>query len=327
MDKEFGKVTPLPIREVWKHEAQNFTPWLLENAELLGEALGMDLEIKNAEHPVGNYSLDLIGEDIASGETVIIENQLEQSDHSHLGQLLTYAGGTGAHVIVWIADSFRLEHRAALEWLNEQTNSDTKFFGVTVSAVQINGTGPIAPMFNVEIKPNEWGKRVRQSLNSAGLTAAQGLYVEFWNKFSTRLADEKLSWTNSKADHKNSWLNLPLGTSGLHYSLNFSKQGARSELYFGSSDPELNTKRFEIVQEQSELFEQAYGKELSWEQLPGKKASRVADYLPGASVENTEGWGIYIDWFIAQNTRMRNAFAAIDKSALSFSAGDSESVG
>jgi hypothetical protein len=314
--KEFGKVTPLPIREVWKHEAQNFTPWLLENAELLGEALGMDLEIKNAEHPVCNYSLDLIGEDVASGETVIIENQLEQSDHSHLGQLLTYAGGTGANVIVWIADSFRLEHRAALEWLNEQTNSDTKFFGVTVSAIQINGTGPVAPLFNVEIKPNEWGKRVRQSLNSAGLTAVQGLYVEFWNKLFARLSDEKLNWTNSKADHKDSWLNLPLGTSGLHYSLNFSKQGARSELYFGSSDPELNAARFEVVQQQRELFEQAYGKELSWEQLPGKKASRVADYLPGASVENTEDWDSYIDWLIAQNTRMRNAFAAIDKSQL-----------
>jgi hypothetical protein len=144
----------------------------------------------------------------------------------------------------------------------------------------------------------------------------QGLYVEFWNKLFARLADQNLNWTNSKADHKDSWLNLPLGTSGLHYSLNFAKQGARSELYFGSSDPEVNAARFEVVQQQRELFEKAYGKELSWEQLPGKKASRVADYLPGASVENTGDWDDYIEWFIAQNSRMRNAFASIDKSRI-----------
>lgn len=316
MNTPFGKINVVPLREVWKNEASNFTPWLLENAELLGEALGLDLEIHNAEHAVGNYSLDLIGSDVASGDTVIIENQLEQSDHSHLGQLLTYAGGTDARLVVWIAASFRAEHRAALEWLNDQTGSDTKFFGVTVSAIRIDDKGPIAPQFTVEIKPNEWGKRVKQSMSSEGVSGQGLLYIDFWNRFFSRIEKDKLGWTNARADHKDSWLNLKSGISGLHYSLNFSKQGLRSELYFGTSDNQLNSDRFEFIKQSSEQFESSYGSPLTWEDLPGKKACRIADYLPGCSIKDVEKWDEYIDWFIARNKKMRLAVQAADKGSL-----------
>jgi hypothetical protein len=129
-----GKLETLDPRQVWAHEAYSFTPWLLENADAPNEVLGMDLDLSEAEHPVGSFALDLIGVDEATSERVIIENQLTQTDHSHLGQLLTYAGGTDAVNIVWIATGFREEHRAALDWLNSRTDENTRFFGVEISA-------------------------------------------------------------------------------------------------------------------------------------------------------------------------------------------------
>jgi hypothetical protein len=127
-----GALTSVDVREVWSHEAHAFTPWLLTNAEVLGEVLGMDLELSAAEHPVGGFSLDLIGANSAN-ERVIIENQLGQTDQGHLGQLLIYAGGTDPVNVVWVATSFREEHRAALDWLNARTDENTRFFGVEVS--------------------------------------------------------------------------------------------------------------------------------------------------------------------------------------------------
>src|SRR5437667_8314691 len=125
MAVELGRLERVDPRLVWGHEADAFTPWLLENADRLAEALGIDLELEAAEHKVGGYSLDLVGRDITNDAVLIVENQLEMTDHSHLGQVLTYAAGTGASTIVWIATAFREEHRQALDWLNENTGEDT----------------------------------------------------------------------------------------------------------------------------------------------------------------------------------------------------------
>jgi hypothetical protein len=128
-----SRISPVPVRGVWAHEAHYFTQWLLLNSDVLSDVLGMDLELTAAEQRVGGFALDLIGTDLQTGDTVIIENQLESTDHGHLGQLLTYAGGTGPSTIVWCAPSFRDEHRAALDWLNEHTEEGIRFFGVKIS--------------------------------------------------------------------------------------------------------------------------------------------------------------------------------------------------
>ena len=162
MDDEIviGRLRAVPAREVWRHEALDFTPWLLDNADVLSEVIGLDLELDTAEHAVGDFSLDLIGRDRISGDLVIVENQLEQSDHTHLGQIMTYAGGTDAAHVVWVAPSFRPEHRRALEWLNERTDEATRFFAVEVKAVRI-GDSPYAPLLSLAVQPNDWGKQVR----------------------------------------------------------------------------------------------------------------------------------------------------------------------
>lgn len=146
-------------RTVWPHEAHSFTPWLLNNVDVLSDLLGMDLELQVAEHPVGGFSLDLLGRDLSDESVVIVENQLELSDHTHLGQILTYAAGTDPKTIVWITAGFRPEHRAALDWLNEHTDPDTRFFGIEIAVVQIGGSTP-APNFKLAVEPNDWEKQV-----------------------------------------------------------------------------------------------------------------------------------------------------------------------
>src|SRR5690349_15136925 len=123
---ELGRLTAVDPRTVWASEDGDFTPWLLSNADRLADALGIDLELTAAEHPVGNFLLDLAGKDITNEAVLIVENQLEPTNHTHLGQLLTYAAGTGAATIVWISPAFKEEHRQALDWLNEQTGEDTR---------------------------------------------------------------------------------------------------------------------------------------------------------------------------------------------------------
>lgn len=161
-----GRLSQVPPHAVWPHEALDFTPWLLDNADVLSDVLGMDLELEAAEHPIGGFSLDLIGKDRASGERVIIENQLETSNHGHLGQILTYAGGTDPSTIIWVAPAFRDEHRAALEWLNERTDENTRFFAVQVSVVKIGDSLP-APLLTLVVQPNDWGKAVKATTSAA----------------------------------------------------------------------------------------------------------------------------------------------------------------
>jgi len=171
---QLGRVHSVDLREAWRDEAREFTPWLLENAELLAEALGIELEVTDSERGVGKFSCDLVGRDITNDAILIVENQLEQTDHSHLGQLLTYAAGTDAVTIVWIAWSFQEEHRQAVDWLNERTDEQTHFFGVEIGLIQIGDQPTRAPLFRVVAQPNDWQKQVRAATRGG---AATGLGV------------------------------------------------------------------------------------------------------------------------------------------------------
>ncbi len=157
----FGRLRPVPATapDGWNHEARDFTPWLADHLDLLGEQLGLALQLREREYPVGRYSLDLLLED-AQGRRVIVENQFGQTDHDHLGKLLTYCAGTEAEVVIWISESLTEEHVAALEWLNESTVSGVGFFGVELELLKIDDSKP-APHFKVAVQPNEWRKRVR----------------------------------------------------------------------------------------------------------------------------------------------------------------------
>jgi Domain of unknown function (DUF4268) len=303
-----GRLEQVDPRSVWRHEAQNFTPWLLDNADRLAEALGLELELTHAEHPVGGYSLDLIGRDMATGTVVIVENQLADSDHSHLGQLLTYAAGTSAATIIWLTTRFRDEHRQVLTWLNEHTDEETHFFGVELEVVRIGESDP-APLFKVVAEPNDWQKAVKRSASDS--TSGRGaLYAEFWDRYLSRVRAEHADWPNPRPSTQSwLWMAAPIRSCGL--SCSFAAAGRiRHELYIDALTPELSTARFEALLGQQQTLEAAYGRPLTWEPLPAKRACRIADYRDGAITRQDEH-DAYMDFFLDASQRMRNALAAV----------------
>jgi Domain of unknown function (DUF4268) len=309
---KLSRLVTVDVRDVWAHEAHSFTPWLLANADVLGEALGMDLALSQAEHPVGGFSLDLIGVDEATNELVIVENQLSATDHTHLGQLLTYAGGTEPTNVVWLATRFREEHRAALDWLNTRTDEDTRFFGVEVAAVRI-GDSPPAPRFTLVAQPNDWGKVVKKSSVTTPpgpASARRLLYRDFWVKFLDQVSEERPGWTRSRKGLAQNWQPLPAGASGVAYNCVFGKGQLYSELYFQDPDALVNEARFKAALATRETLEAAYGSPLTFEPLDGKKGSRIATYRAG-SIDQLDQWDAYVAWFIAEQTSLRSAVAAI----------------
>lgn len=207
MDAEIGRVDWLDIRAVWKNESADFTPWLLKNVDVLRDVLGgLDLELERAEHPVGAFSLDLIGTDLTHGVPLIVENQIESSDHGHLGQLLTYTAGTDAGTIVWVTKGFRDEHRVALDWLNEHTGEGIRFFGLVVRALRI-GDSPPAPMLDVVVQPNDWQKTVRRAATPPE-SEERAAYRSFWGPLRERLLAEDRELLRGRAAPKSIWLTM-----------------------------------------------------------------------------------------------------------------------
>jgi Domain of unknown function (DUF4268) len=311
---DLGRLEPVDPRSIWPPEALNFTPWLALNADRLAEALGIELELNATEHPVGGYSLDIIGKDQTNGVVLIVENQLGDSDHSHLGPLLTYAAGTGASTIVWITTRFRDEHRQALTWLNEHTDQDTHFFGVELEVVKIGGSVP-APLFRVVALPNDWQKSVRAS--TAGVTAGSRneLYRQFWAKLLERIRSEHPSWTRATTAAQN-WLWIPAPIRGCGINPVFGGKGKiREELYIDRAAPEQCRAVFDALHARREEFEAAYGRRLEWEPLEGKKACRIFEPAEG-DVEKEAEHEKYIEFFIDAGERFRNAISAVNGASL-----------
>ena len=155
----------------------DFTPWLAENLHMLGDAIGMKLDPVQTEAPVGPYSLDILAREVDNGVIVAIENQLEMTDMGHLGQLLTYATGCGAHIAVWVAPDFGYEHAQALHRLNEWTNGRIRFYGVKVEVIKKAGGDP-SPSFRKVVYPGGWSKEA--TLQPGEMDPYKRRYAEFF---------------------------------------------------------------------------------------------------------------------------------------------------
>jgi Domain of unknown function (DUF4268) len=301
----------VPARDVWVHEALNFTPWLLANVDVLGDLLGMEeLELDAAEQPVGGFLLDLIGRDLSDGSVVIVENQLAQSDHGHLGQILTYAAGTNPTTIVWIATSFRPEHRAALDWLNEHTDPDTRFFGVEIEVVRIGDSAP-APNFKLVAEPNDWEKQVKAATTAGAITERSKLYWDFFEQFRARVVTEHPDWTRRKTSTREPLYGLSTGTGGAILEVGFTGGSLVAQVLFKHTDPTVNLARFDLLHTKKDQFEQALGGEAVWDEIAGSKATRVYVTSPLGDVEDVDQWPAMIDWLLDQHGRFRRAIQAI----------------
>ena len=305
--KDLASIAKVDLREVWLNEAQDFTPWLAEHLSELGDALGLELELQTREAPVGGYSLDILARD-ESGRPVVIENQLESTDHTHLGQLLTYAAGFDANVIVWIAREFRDEHREALNLLNHRTGGDTQFFGVEVELWKIDNSRP-AVNFKLVATPNEWQKQTVSNVRAADNVSEQReRYQTFFQKLMDTLREEHNFMKARKAQPQN-WQTFSAGhAQRVQYGANFALgKRARVEVYIDNGDKDWNKNLFDKLLEDKESIESDL-QALEWERLDNRRASRIAAVRQGSIDDDEEELGEIRNWMAEKLLNFKQVF-------------------
>jgi hypothetical protein len=288
-EQTFGRLEPVRIRDYWRDEARDFTPWLAqeENLALLGETIDLNLELVGIERRVGPFKADIVARD--EDHQVVIENQLDATDHKHLGQLLVYAAGRDARTVVWVAKRVTDEYRKVIDWLNQETS--TNFWALEIELWRIEGS-LVAPKFNVVCEPNELTKSTDEA--SEELSGTRLSQLEFWKGFSEYLDQSGASFNSRKASPKN-WYALSIGTARgfLSCSVVMSTSGRLGcELYLPGAGADAV---FAALLEEKEVIEAELG-ELDWQDLPDRKACRIADYNQPVDAEDREQWPELFAW-------------------------------
>lgn len=304
MHMNIGKLQQVPLREIWKHEEYDFSSWLAQpdNLELLSETIGIDIIEPQTERRVGSFSADIIAEESESGRKILIENQLEASNHDHLGKLFTYGSGLDAEVIIWIVKTARQEHEQAVNWLNEHTDEKINIFLIEVEAWKIGNSDP-APRFNTIAKPNDWAKLVKQAGDYApsDYKLLQQKFWEFLNEF-----DKNASLGNRKARPRH-WHDVSIGTSKAHISLTINKtnETVSCDLYIPHDD---DKKIFDQLLSQRDEIEALVYLPLEWMRLDDKRATRIRTSIP-ADITDEAGWKAYAQWLIDTSGTFRKVFS------------------
>lgn len=303
---DFSELKQIPLNEIWKHEASDFTPWLAENIQKLGDALGIDLELTDTEASVGDFSLDLLAKDLGSSRSVVIENQFKQTDHDHLGKLLTYAGGYDASFVIWVSEEVRDEHRQALEWLNQRTDTDTQFFGVVLEVLQINDSKP-ALNFKLVVFPNEWQKSKRQKSS-----ANQSPKGEKYRTYYQALIDElvKQGFTGPRTSLPQNWFNF---SSRIKNGIDFGVQFPRGEkaltyINIGKELRENRIRLFNALEERKAEIETEFGEQLEWVPDKERSLSMIAVSRNGSIDMSDEELEEIREWHITNLLKLKEVF-------------------
>ena len=313
-----GQLQKIDVHQVWTHEAQDFTPWLAEeaNIKLLGDTIGIELEVEAQEKDVGPFRADILCKDTATGNWVLIENQLERTDHSHMGQLITYAAGLKAVTIIWIASRFTDEHRAALDWLNEITDGEFNFFGLEMEVWKI-GESAAAPKFNIVSAPNNWTQTVsikKKSIEQADLTGAKQLQLEFWTALREFILDHDTVIKPTKPLAE-TWMGFSIGRAGFYLVAVASIQDLESatpdshhlRVEFVMSD-DYDKGFFAQLESQKSTIEVEFGGPIVWAKTPGKKQSKVF-VKKTVDLEDREQWPAYHAWLLQYLEKFHSMFA------------------
>jgi hypothetical protein len=310
LSKRLGRLKKVELREAWKHEANHFTRWLAEeeNLRLLGDEIGFDIKLVQTEAAVGTFNVDILAEEQNTGKKIIIENQLEITNHDHLGKLITYASGYDARIIVWIVKDVREEHRQAIDWLNEHTDEEIEFYLVQIELWQIENS-PFAPKFEIVSKPNDWTKAVRSSTDAAELTDTKVKQLEFWTRFK-EFATRNQTKLHLQKSYPQHWTNISIGSSDAHVALTVnSRDGVLGTELYIPGNKELYQK---LLQHKTEI-EAEIGETLEWMELPGKKASRIRVLTPG-EFDNESSWESYWGWMLKEAEKFQRVFPKYVKS-------------
>lgn len=292
------------LRTVWPHEALDFTPWLAkeDNISLLSDAIGIDITVESTESSVGAFNVDIVGTETGTERCIIIENQLEDTNHDHLGKLITYAAGKAASVVVWIVKHAREEHKAAIEWLNNNMGDDIGFFLCEIKLFKIGDSSP-AVKFEVVERPNGWTKEQKRVDPIEGTGKDNYDYWVALNEYAFQNKQFAREFRQRKPSPRH-FMNFTIGSSECHLSVSQiqTRNEIVAELYI-SDDKEL----FRTIQNHQAEIETETGIKFDWRELPERKASRVLTAYK-AELRDSTKWREQFDWIIDVLLKMKQAF-------------------
>ena len=304
MNTTIGKIQKVDVRKLWSKENTGFTVWLEENIDYLTEVIGFKITIESREKRVGPFSVDLYGED-NNGNKIIIENQLEKTDHTHLGQILTYLTNLGAKTAIWISSDPVVEHQKAIDWLNETTPDDISFYLIKLEAVKIDNEEVAAPLFTVIKQPSAESKLIGAEKKKSA--HQNTLKYKFWEQFIGKI-NEKSSICQNITPGRSSWLTVALGMSGIAMYLVITNTDARSEIYIGRGNKDENKKIYDLFFAKKEQIESDFKGELTWKRLDDAQGSKIESQLTGVNVSREEDWGKITKFLIDSAIRMHAVF-------------------
>lgn len=300
-----GKLKEVDVRKLWRHEQYDFSAWLADeiNLNYLNDILGLTLTDINTEVYVGPYRCDIVAKDETTNDVIIIENQLEPTNHDHLGKIITYAAGLNAKYIVWVVREAREEHRAAIEWLNNNSSQNINFFLIEIHAYQIGDSDP-APMFKVIEKPNNFIKGDKSNSKDGELNKSQSERLVFWEQFNQAVIEHGKPFNLRKAT-KDHWYDVSIGSSEAHIAITLVNKESRVgvELYIDD-----NKDIFDNLFLDKEKIEAEFGAKLDWQRLDDRKASRIKYYINGLDFDNHSNYKELDEQIIATAIKMRKIF-------------------
>jgi len=281
-----GKIEKVKIREVWKNEAKDFTIWLFDNIEALGEELDITITSVDREKNIGSFSADIVAEDV-SGNRVLVENQLEKTDHDHLGKILTYVSNLDAKAAIWISSEPRPEHERAIEWLNE-AGLDVDFYLVKIEVYKIGESEP-APKFTIISGPSEKSTIVGKEKKE--LAERHKKRFEFW-KILLEKSKGKTTLFSNVSPNIYSWIGMGAGKSGLGFNYGITNKNGQIELYIdrGKESEEENKKIFDQLFNHKDEIENSFGEKLEWKRLDDRRASRILKVYEYTGLNDREKW-------------------------------------
>lgn len=307
-----GRLEKVDIREIWNNESADFTPWLAqpESLKLLGDTIGLELELESVEKEVGRFYADILCKETTSDRFVVIENQIERTDHDHLGKTLTYAAGLGATAMVWIARHFTEEHRRTLDWLNEITRAEVSFFGLEVEAWHI-GDSLAAPKFNIVCRPND----VITESDAAELSETRRAQLDFWLAFKEYM--EETSTIKCSKPGPYTWISHPVGESGVWMSSVMSTTDSLTNKIGGEFRVELNIdnghakESFAALEQERASIEaglhERFPDELSWHCRENVRACKICVRKP-TQIFDRDGWPECREWLRTRLEAFDEAF-------------------
>ena len=308
MNNKLGKLTKVDLRDLWKNEEYDFSKWLAEeeNLALLSDEIGIAVRLPEKEAGVGKYSVDILAEEEGTGRKIVIENQLEKTNHDHLGKIITYAAGHDASIVIWIFKDITEEHRSAIDWLNENTGDDRLFFAIKIEAWRIGNSDP-APKFQVICKPNEWAKVVKYSSESKDLGETDLKKLDFWTKLKSYAAEKKVPLFRQTPAPQH-WYNISIGSSEAHIGLTINTRDnlLGCELYINDNKP-----LFQFLKNQLSAIEQQLGAKL--ECIEAKKACRMVQRKENADIDDDVALPAHFDWLIERATAFDRVFGPLVK--------------